>query len=248
MLKSFSLLTLQFRYFKTNPVFKISKKKLQLAEVAIRQKEQLKLKTHFERLERNSLAMQEIEAEEKLVPFRKLVKEQGEKVRKLKGDKEANIVDVQTAVEELKKRKKALEKKEKELLPKDDFNRDLLEDVVKRRKIYNQSYELYGGVSGLYDFGPVGCKLKNNIISIWKQHFVDNEDMLEVECPSLTPENVLSASGHIAKFADYMVKDEKTGAYYRADHLLEDFLTKKIQDKKNKRRRKGKTQRVGEAN
>jgi len=183
--------------------------------------------------------MQEIEAEEKLAPFRKSVKEQGEKVRELKS-KKGDIEEIQRAVAELKIRKKELENKEKELLPKDNFNRDLLEDVVKRRKIYNQSYELYGGVSGLYDFGPVGCKLKNNIISIWKQHFVDNEDMLEVECPSLTPENVLSASGHIAKFADYMVKDEKTGAYYRADHLLEDFLTKKIQDKKVKEEEKEK--------
>jgi len=199
----------------------------------------LQLKTKLERLEKNSLAMQEIEAEEKLAPLRKFVKEQGEKVRELKANK-GGVEEIQRAVAELKLRKKALENKEKELLPKDNFNRDLLEDVVKRRKIYNQSYELYGGVSGLYDFGPVGCKLKNNIISIWKQHFVDNEDMLEVECPSLTPENVLSASGHIAKFADYMVKDEKTGAYYRADHLLEDFLTKKIQDKKVKEEEKEK--------
>ena len=114
------------------------------------------------------------------------------------------------------------------------------EILRKRRDIYNQSYELYGGVSGLYDFGPVGCKLKKNIISIWNKHFVDNKDMLEVECPSLTPENVLSASGHIAKFADYMVKDVKTGAYSRADHLLEDFLTKKIQEKNTKEEEKEK--------
>ena len=187
----------------------------------------------------NSLAMQEVEAEEKLVPLRKRVKEQDEKVRKLKVDK-ANIEDVQREVEELKRRKKVLEKKEKELLPKDDFNRDLFQCVVKRRDIYNQSFEVYGGVSGLYDFGPVGCELEDNIISIWNKHFVKNEKMLKVKCPSLTPENVLIASGHIAKFADYMVKDVKIGNNHRADHLLEDFLTKKIQDEKTKEEEKEK--------
>lgn len=56
--------------------------------------------------------------------------------------------------------------------------------------------------------------------------------MLEVDCPCVTPEVVLKASGHVDKFTDLMVKDEKTGNCYRADHLLKDFCKEKL-DKDN---------------
>lgn len=52
--------------------------------------------------------------------------------------------------------------------------------------------------------------------------------MLEVDCPCVTPEVVLKASGHVDKFTDLMVKDEKTGACHRADHLLKDFCKDKL--------------------
>ena len=47
------------------------------------------------------------------------------------------------------------------------------------------------GVTGQYDFGPMGCALKSNIISEWRKFFVLEEQMLEVDCTVLTPENVL---------------------------------------------------------
>lgn len=50
---------------------------------------------------------------------------------------------------------------------------------------------LFAGVSGLYDFGPVGCALKNNIIQAWRQHFIQEEQILEIDCTMLTPEPVL---------------------------------------------------------
>jgi glycyl-tRNA synthetase len=53
--------------------------------------------------------------------------------------------------------------------------------------------------------------------------------MLEVDCPCVTPEVVLKASGHVDKFTDLMVKDEKTGTCYRADHLLKDHCKEKIE-------------------
>lgn len=53
--------------------------------------------------------------------------------------------------------------------------------------------------------------------------------MLEVDCPCVTPEVVLKASGHVDKFTDLMVKDEKTGTCYRADHLLKDFCKNKLE-------------------
>lgn len=53
--------------------------------------------------------------------------------------------------------------------------------------------------------------------------------MLEVDCPCVTPEVVLKASGHVEKFTDLMVKDEKTGTCYRADHLLKDHCKEKLE-------------------
>lgn len=53
--------------------------------------------------------------------------------------------------------------------------------------------------------------------------------MLEVDCPCVTPEIVLKASGHVDKFTDLMVKDEKTGTCFRADHLLKDFCKDQLE-------------------
>lgn len=70
-----------------------------------------------------------------------------------------------------------------------------MDDVVIRRMFVVPSFEIHGGVSGLFDLGPPGCGLKGNIVSIWKQHFILTEGMLEMECTNLTPENVLQTSG-----------------------------------------------------
>ncbi|OCT75438.1 hypothetical protein XELAEV_18030618mg [Xenopus laevis] len=170
--------------------------------------------------------------EEQLAPLRLAVKEQGDLVRKLKEEKVPQV-DVDRAVAELKARKRTLEAKELSLQPKDDIvDRAKMEDTLKRRFFYDQAFAIYGGVSGLYDFGPVGCALKNNIIQIWRQHFIQEEQILEIDCTMLTPEPVLKTSGHVDKFADYMVKDVKNGECFRADHLLKAHLQKLMSDKK----------------
>lgn len=170
--------------------------------------------------------------EEQLAPLRLAVKEQGDLVRKLKEEK-APQVDVDRAVAELKARKRILEAKELSLQPKDDIvDRTKMEDTLKRRFFYDQAFAIYGGVSGLYDFGPVGCALKNNVIQTWRQHFIQEEQILEIDCTMLTPEPVLKTSGHVDKFADFMVKDVKNGECFRADHLLKAHLQKLMSDKK----------------
>ncbi|XP_033639760.1 glycine--tRNA ligase-like [Asterias rubens] len=175
--------------------------------------------------------MGDTNVDEVLAPLRAAVKEQGDLVRKLKEEK-ADVNEVKKAVVVLKARKKALEDKELALAPKDDFDRIKMEDTLKRRFFYDQSFAIYGGVSGLYDFGPVGCALKANFINMWRNHFIIEEGMLEVDCTMLTPASVFKASGHIERFADFMVKDLKTGECFRADHLLKAHLEKLIQDKK----------------
>ena len=81
-----------------------------------------------------------------------------------------------------------------------------------------------------YVIGPPGCAVKANVQKIWRQHFVIEESMLEVECPSVTLGTVLKASGHVDRFTDLMVKDVKTDECFRADHLLEDRLEELIAD------------------
>lgn len=86
------------------------------------------------------------------------------------------------------------------------------------------AFEIHGGVGGLYDYGPPGCAVKENILQLWRQHFILEDGLLQIECTTLTPHPVLKASGHVDKFEDLMVKDTKTGECYRADKLLEDFI------------------------
>ncbi|XP_072306983.1 glycine--tRNA ligase-like [Eucyclogobius newberryi] len=170
--------------------------------------------------------------EQQLAPFRDAVKQQGDLVQQLK-EQRAPEQELNAAVAELKARKKILEAKELAQQPKDDIvDRAKMEDTLKRRFFYDQAFAIYGGVSGLYDFGPVGCALKNNILQAWRQHFIQEEQILEIDCTMLTPEPVLKTSGHVDKFADYMVKDSKTGECFRADHLLKAHLKKLMSDEK----------------
>lgn len=62
------------------------------------------------------------------------------------------------------------------------------------------------------------------MLALWRQHFVLEDNLLQIECTTLTTYPVLKASGHVDKFEDLMVKDSKTGECYRADKLLEDFI------------------------
>lgn len=109
--------------------------------------------------------------------------------------------------------------------------RPKFEDLIKRRFIYVQTAEIYGGVAGLYDYGPIGTGIKNNLIHQWRKHFIVEDDLLEITCSTLTPQVVFKHSGHEDRFSDYMVKDPKTHESFRADHLIENFIEEKLKDK-----------------
>lgn len=113
-----------------------------------------------------------------------------------------------------------------------------LESLLRRRMFYTPSFEIYGGVSGLYDYGPPGCALQANIIDVWRKHFILEEDMLEVDCTVLTPHEVLKTSGHVDKFADWMCKDPKSGEIMRADHFVEEILEARLKGDKEARGQK----------
>ncbi|KAF4545118.1 Glycyl-tRNA synthetase [Lasiodiplodia theobromae] len=118
------------------------------------------------------------------------------------------------------------------------FDKAALESLMRRRLFYTPAFEIYGGVSGLFDYGPPGCALQANIIDLWRKHFVLEEDMLEVDCTMLTPHEVLKTSGHVDKFADWMCKDPKTGEIFRADHLVEEVLESRLKGDKEARGQK----------
>ncbi|KAL2038386.1 hypothetical protein N7G274_008725 [Stereocaulon virgatum] len=108
------------------------------------------------------------------------------------------------------------------------LDRIVLDSLLRRRLFFTPAFEIYGGVAGLYDYGPPGCALQANIVDTWRKHFVLEEDMLEVDCTMLTPSVVLETSGHVDKFADWMCKDPKTGEILRADHLVEEVLESRL--------------------
>lgn len=116
-----------------------------------------------------------------------------------------------------------------------EFSRENLENVLKRRFFFAPAFEIYGGVSGLYDYGPPGCAFQANIIDIWRKHFILEEDMLEVDTTMLTPYEVLKTSGHVDKFSDWMCRDLKTGEIFRADHLVEEVLESRLKGDKEAR-------------
>jgi len=95
--------------------------------------------------------------------------------------------------------------------------------LCKRRGFLYPSYEIYGGVAGMYDYGPLGTALKNNIIEIWRRLYTLGEGFIEIDSETIGPEMVFKASGHVDEFADKMVKCKACEEPYRADHIVSDL-------------------------
>jgi len=94
--------------------------------------------------------------------------------------------------------------------------------LARRRGFFWPAYEIYGGTAGFYTWGPLGVLLKRKVKELWRTMFIYNHGFLEIEGPSIAPEIVFQASGHVEGFKDVMVSCESCGAKYRADKLLEE--------------------------
>ena len=95
--------------------------------------------------------------------------------------------------------------------------------LAKRRGFIYQGSEIYGGLSGTWDYGPLGVTLKRNIMLLWWKMFVDSrDDMYGVDAAILMNQKVWQASGHVDTFTDPLVEDLETKQRFRADHLLKD--------------------------
>lgn len=98
-----------------------------------------------------------------------------------------------------------------------------LETIVslcKRRGFVYQGSEVYGGLAGTWDYGPLGVALKRNIMQLWWKTFVeDREDMLGIDAAILMNQKVWQASGHVDTFTDPLIECSNCHGRFRADKI-----------------------------
>ena len=101
-----------------------------------------------------------------------------------------------------------------------------MEDIIslcKRRGFIYQGSDVYGGLSGTWDYGPLGVQLKRNIMDLWWRRFVDErDDMYGVDAAILMNQKVWQASGHVDTFVDPLCEDTVNHRRFRTDHILKD--------------------------
>ena len=100
---------------------------------------------------------------------------------------------------------------------------ETLVSLCKRRGFIYQGSDVYGGLSGTWDYGPLGVQLKRNIMNLWWRRFVDErDDMYGVDAAILMNQKVWQASGHVDTFVDPLCEDTVNHRRYRTDHILKD--------------------------
>lgn len=98
----------------------------------------------------------------------------------------------------------------------------LLAELARRRGFFWGSFEIYGGVSGFIDLGPLGTGLKREIEDMWREFFLRRHAFVEISTPIITPERVLEASGHVKNFKDPMTECTNCHRRFRADQLIKE--------------------------
>ncbi|MBI4151321.1 glycine--tRNA ligase [Candidatus Woesearchaeota archaeon] len=102
---------------------------------------------------------------------------------------------------------------------------DEMASFCKRKGIVFPSSEIYGGLTGFFDYGPLGSEIKNNLKQAWWKYFVhDREDVVGIDGTIISHPKTWEASGHVANFDDFFTECVKCHERYRADHLIEDVL------------------------
>jgi glycyl-tRNA synthetase len=121
-----------------------------------------------------------------------------------------------------------------------DVNLEEIVSLAKRRGFVFQASDIYGGLAGFYDYGPLGVELVNNLKQEWWKAIVhDKDNVFGVDGAIIQNPKLWEASGHIAGFTDPMVEDLVTNKRYRADHLADtdstdlDELKELLKDKKS---------------
>ena len=95
----------------------------------------------------------------------------------------------------------------------------------KKKGFVFQSSDIYGGMKGFWDFGPLGSELFNNLKqSFWKNFVQNKENMVGIDASIISHPEVWKASGHLDSFGDMIITCSKCKTKFRADHLIEDLM------------------------
>jgi glycyl-tRNA synthetase len=117
-------------------------------------------------------------------------------------------------------------------MPQDIYDRITM--LAKRRGYIYPSFEIYGGVAGFYDYGPLGAQLKNNVENLWRDFFVLQDNCIEIHTPTITIHDVLKASGHIEEFTDLTVDCNNCKKSFKVEDIISDSITVAQAVKENK--------------
>src|SRR5206468_725544 len=98
----------------------------------------------------------------------------------------------------------------------------LLSEIARRRGFFWGSFEIYGGLSGFLDLGPLGTGLRREIEDTWREFFLRRHGFVEISTPIITPHRVLEASGHVENFKDPMTECTNCHRRFRADQLVKE--------------------------
>lgn len=105
---------------------------------------------------------------------------------------------------------------------------DKIVSLTKRRGFIYQTSDIYGGLANGYDYGPLGVELLRNIKELWWKRFIHTRrDMVGIDSQIILHPKTWEASGHVGNFADVVVEDTVTHKRYRADHLVEKWMSGK---------------------
>jgi glycyl-tRNA synthetase len=106
-------------------------------------------------------------------------------------------------------------------------------DIAKKRGFIFQSAEIYGGISGFFDYGPLGTIMKNKIENFWREFFAKSEgNIFEISSRTVVPEPVWQASGHLKDFVDPITQCQSCKSMFRADNLIEESIGKFVEGAK----------------
>ena len=101
-----------------------------------------------------------------------------------------------------------------------EINLDDITSLAKRRGFIFQGSEVYGGLAGTWDYGPLGIQLKRNLEALWWKTFVeDRDDMVGIDASILMNPSVWQASGHVDTFTDPLVECSECKGRFREDHI-----------------------------
>jgi glycyl-tRNA synthetase len=104
-------------------------------------------------------------------------------------------------------------------MPQDIYDKIMM--VAKRRGFIYPSFEIYGGIAGFYDYGPLGSQLKNNIENLWRSFYLLKDNCVEITTPTITLYEVLKASGHVEEFTDLTVDCIRCKRSYKVEDIIE---------------------------